>query len=132
MTNRDPQQQTMIREAMQAVAERRPGRTKLVYDKTQRTIVAVPAGADLLITDRAEVEDSKRYRFVIRCDNIHEGKTCGTELNNSNPMNADEVRERWQRMMMCAPLNAQRCPACEYSTFSDCNWRTKVGVEEAV
>jgi len=36
-------QQQMIREAMQAIAERRPGRTKLVYDKAQRTIVAVPA-----------------------------------------------------------------------------------------
>jgi hypothetical protein len=42
---RDLQQQQMIREAMQAIAERRPGRTKLVYDKTRRTIVAVPAGS---------------------------------------------------------------------------------------
>jgi hypothetical protein len=41
----DPGQQQMIREAMQAIAERRPGRTKLVYDKTRRTIVAVSAGA---------------------------------------------------------------------------------------
>ena len=37
------QQKAMIREAMQAIAERRPGRTKLVYDKSQRTIVAVSA-----------------------------------------------------------------------------------------
>jgi hypothetical protein len=36
-------QKEMIREAMQAIAQRRPGRTKLVYDKTQRTIVAVSA-----------------------------------------------------------------------------------------
>lgn len=41
---RDSGQQHMIREAMQAIAERRPGRTKLVYDKTRRTIVAVSAG----------------------------------------------------------------------------------------
>lgn len=34
-------QKAMIREAMQAIAERRPGRTRLVYDKTKRTIVAV-------------------------------------------------------------------------------------------
>lgn len=34
-------QQQMIREAMKAIAERRPGRTKLVYDKAKRTIVAV-------------------------------------------------------------------------------------------
>lgn len=41
MSTNDPQQQQMIREAMKAIAERRPGRTKLVYDKTKRTIVAV-------------------------------------------------------------------------------------------
>lgn len=33
----------MIRDAMVAIAARRPGRTKLVYDKTRRTIVAVAA-----------------------------------------------------------------------------------------
>jgi len=44
MTN-DPQQQQMIREAMKSIAERRPGRTKLVYDKTKKTIVAVAEGA---------------------------------------------------------------------------------------
>ncbi len=41
----DPQQQQMIREAMKAIAERRPGRSKLVYDKTKRTIVAIAEGA---------------------------------------------------------------------------------------
>ncbi len=41
----DPQQQQMIREAMKSIAERKPGRTKLVYDKTKRTIVAVAEGA---------------------------------------------------------------------------------------
>ena len=44
MTN-DPQQQQMIREAMKSIAERRPGRTKLVYDKAKKTIVAVAEGA---------------------------------------------------------------------------------------
>ena len=34
-------QKEMIREAMEAIAKRKPGRSKLVYDKTQRTIVAV-------------------------------------------------------------------------------------------
>jgi molybdopterin/thiamine biosynthesis adenylyltransferase len=42
----DPQQQQMIRDAMKAIAERKPGRTKLVYDKTKRTIVAVAAGTE--------------------------------------------------------------------------------------
>ena len=44
MSTNDPQQQQMIREAMKSIAERKPGRTKLVYDKTKRTIVAVAAG----------------------------------------------------------------------------------------
>ena len=34
-------QQQMISDAMQAIAQRKPGKTKLVYDKTKRTIVAV-------------------------------------------------------------------------------------------
>src|SRR5690349_11401720 len=44
MSTNDPQQQQMIREAMKSIAERKPGRTKLVYDKTKRTIVAVTEG----------------------------------------------------------------------------------------
>jgi len=34
-------QKEMIKEAMQSITERRPGRCKLVYDKERRTIVAV-------------------------------------------------------------------------------------------
>lgn len=34
-------QKEMINEAMQAIAQRKPGRTKLVYDKALKTIVAV-------------------------------------------------------------------------------------------
>ncbi|MFH1653613.1 MAG: hypothetical protein ABIE74_06120 [Pseudomonadota bacterium] len=34
-------QKEMIREAMESIAARKPGRTKLVYDKSSRTIVAV-------------------------------------------------------------------------------------------
>jgi molybdopterin/thiamine biosynthesis adenylyltransferase len=45
MSTNDPQQQQMIREAMKAIAERKPGRSKLVYDKTRRTIVAVTESA---------------------------------------------------------------------------------------
>src|SRR3954463_15245484 len=44
MSTSDPQQQQMIREAMKSIADRKPGRTKLVYDKTKRTIVAVAEG----------------------------------------------------------------------------------------
>lgn len=34
-------QKEMIKEAMQAIAQRKPGRSKLVYDKARKTIVAV-------------------------------------------------------------------------------------------
>jgi len=34
-------QKELIKEAMEAIAQRKPGRAKLVYDKTSRTIVAV-------------------------------------------------------------------------------------------
>lgn len=34
-------QKDQIREAMQAIASRRPGRNKLRYDKAKKTIVAV-------------------------------------------------------------------------------------------
>ena len=34
-------QKEMIKEAMEAIAQRRQGRNKLVYDKNSRTIVAV-------------------------------------------------------------------------------------------
>ena len=44
MSTNNPQQQ-MIRDAMQAIAQRKPGKTKLVYDKTKRTIVAVAEGS---------------------------------------------------------------------------------------
>ncbi len=37
-------QKEMINEAMQAIASRKPGRSRLVYDKNRRTIVAVAAG----------------------------------------------------------------------------------------
>ncbi|MCP3473823.1 ThiF family adenylyltransferase [Bradyrhizobium sp. CCGUVB1N3] len=37
-------QRSMIRDAMQAIAQRKPGKSKLVYDKTKRTIVAVSEG----------------------------------------------------------------------------------------
>lgn len=36
-----PTQKEMIKEAMQSIAQRKPGRSKLVYDKTRKTIVAV-------------------------------------------------------------------------------------------
>ena len=52
-----PTQKEMIKEAMQSIAQRRPGRTKLVYDKATKTIVAVssttqtPAGLKISSED---------------------------------------------------------------------------------
>lgn len=57
-------QKEMIKEAMQAIAARKPGRTKLIYDKTRRTIVAVsadnPAGNALNISP----EDADMFGVV--------------------------------------------------------------------
>ena len=36
-------QKEMIKEAMEAIAQRKQGRTKLVYDKNSRTIIAISA-----------------------------------------------------------------------------------------
>ena len=36
-----PTQKEMINEAMQSIAQRKPGKTKLVYDKQRKTIVVV-------------------------------------------------------------------------------------------
>jgi len=58
---RDSEQQRMIREAMLAIAERRPGRTKLVYDKTRRTIVAVSAGQELARGLNITAEDADMF-----------------------------------------------------------------------
>ncbi len=38
-----PTQNEMIKEAMEAIAQRKQGHCKLVYDKTTRTIIAVSA-----------------------------------------------------------------------------------------
>jgi len=57
----DPQQQQMIREAMKAIAERRPGRSKLVYDKTKRTIVAVTEGSQTPRALNITAEDADMF-----------------------------------------------------------------------
>jgi len=64
MTTRDPQQQQMIREAMKAIAERKPGRTKLVYDKTKRTIVAVAEGTQAPRALNITADDADMFAVV--------------------------------------------------------------------
>lgn len=64
MTTRDPQQQQMIREAMKAIAERKPGRTKLVYDKTKRTIVAMAEGTQAPRALNITADDADMFAVV--------------------------------------------------------------------
>ncbi len=68
---KDPQQQQMIREAMKAIAERKPGRTKLVYDKTRRTIVAVAS-------DTMTASPEERLEAV--CQFYSNSKECSSDV----------------------------------------------------
>jgi molybdopterin/thiamine biosynthesis adenylyltransferase len=61
MSTNDPQQQQMIREAMKAIAERRPGKTKLVYDKNKRTIVAVAENSNTVSALNITAEDADMF-----------------------------------------------------------------------
>ncbi|MBI1826033.1 MAG: ThiF family adenylyltransferase [Planctomycetes bacterium] len=54
----------MIREAMKAIAERKPGRSKLVYDKTKRTIVAVVEGAQTPRALNITADDADMFAVV--------------------------------------------------------------------
>lgn len=60
----NPVQQQMIQEAMKAIAERKPGRSKLVYDKTKRTIVAVAAGVDTARALNITADDADMFAVV--------------------------------------------------------------------
>jgi molybdopterin/thiamine biosynthesis adenylyltransferase len=57
-------QQQMIQDAMKAVAERKPGRSKLVYDKTKRTIVAIAAGVDTPRALNITADDADMFAVV--------------------------------------------------------------------
>jgi molybdopterin/thiamine biosynthesis adenylyltransferase len=64
MSTNDSVQRQMIREAMQAVAQRKPGRSKLVYDKTKRTIVAVAEGAQTSQVLNITADDADMFGVV--------------------------------------------------------------------
>mgnify|MGYP001206222012 FL=1 len=63
MTN-TPNQSQLIREAMQAIATRKPGRSKLVYDKTKRTIVAVAEGAQTVQALNITADDADMFAVI--------------------------------------------------------------------
>jgi molybdopterin/thiamine biosynthesis adenylyltransferase len=54
----------MIRDAMKSIAERKPGRTKLVYDKTRRTIVAVAEGTQAPRALNITADDADMFAVV--------------------------------------------------------------------
>lgn len=64
MSTNDPVQRQLIREAMQSIAERKPGRSKLVYDKTKRTIVAVAAGSQTVQALNITADDADMFGVV--------------------------------------------------------------------
>jgi molybdopterin/thiamine biosynthesis adenylyltransferase len=71
-----PTQKEMIKEAMQAIAQRKPGRSKLVYDKASKTIVAVSTIGTTPTGLNISSEDADMFGlFVI---------TIATEYLNSN------------------------------------------------
>lgn len=54
-------QKEMIKEAMQAIATRKPGRSKLVYDKAKRTIVAVSVAEQTTTGLNITAEDADMF-----------------------------------------------------------------------
>lgn len=56
-----PTQKEMIREAMQSIAQRKPGRSKLVYDKTRKTIVAVSSSDQTVSGLNISSEDADMF-----------------------------------------------------------------------
>ena len=61
-----PTQKEMIREAMQAIAQRKPGRSKLVYDKSQRTIVAVSTSDGTVRGLNISAEDADMFSAALK------------------------------------------------------------------
>ena len=57
-------QKAKIREAMQAIASRRPGRNKLVYDKSKKTIVAVSSTGYTTTGLNISAEEADMFRCV--------------------------------------------------------------------
>jgi molybdopterin/thiamine biosynthesis adenylyltransferase len=78
MTTNDPQQQQMIRDAMKSIAERKPGRTKLVYDKAKRTIVAVAEGSQVPRALNITADDADMFGVIT--------------------LSGDWLREAWPRL----------------------------------
>lgn len=96
----DPVQQQMIQDAMKAIAERKPGRSKLVYDKTRRTIVAIAAGADVPRALNITAADADMFAVVT--------------------LSSQWIRERWPQ------VEKDRKIAVRFSSWDDGDAFTQV------
>jgi molybdopterin/thiamine biosynthesis adenylyltransferase len=92
MSTNDPQQQ-MIRDAMQAIAQRKPGKTKLVYDKTKRTIVAVAEGSQPPRALNITADDADMFAVAT--------------------LSSAWLRQNWTRLV------AEECLVCRFSSWDD-------------
>src|ERR1700680_4233237 len=90
MTTPSETQQSMIRDAMKAIAERRPGKTKLIYDKAKRTIVAVAEGSQAPQALNISADDADMFGVVTlsipwrreRWKEIVEGRSIAVRLSS--------------------------------------------------
>lgn len=54
-------QKEMLKEAMQDIAQRRPGRSKLIYDKARKTIVAISSNEQSVTGLNISSEDADMF-----------------------------------------------------------------------
>ena len=75
------------------------------------------------------------YRVECICSNKtgENGEMCGEFLMGSNEkphMTASELHKNWTGMVISAPLNAPRCPKCDYATDRDYNAGTAFLIDD--
>lgn len=101
MSTNDPQQQRMIGEAMKAIAERRPGRTKLVYDKSKRTIVAVTDNNQAPRALNITADDADMFAVIT--------------------VSAQWIRDAWPRLSSNLVVSARFTSWDDDDAFSQCD-----------
>lgn len=62
------------------------------------------------------MSEEAKFVLVMYC------RDCGIELDRTRPLEKAEVN----RAMMASGLNNVKCPKGCRSTFSDCNWNTRI------
>ena len=85
MSTNDPVQRQLIQEAMQAIAQRKPGRSKLVYDKAKRTIVAVSVGSQPAHALNITADDADMFSMIT--------------------ISSDWLRENWKQLQSQSVLS---------------------------